>query len=144
MLSADPTAAQDGIGVVEHSGLSGSDGALWSIECDARNGGVERLDSGGRGLVFVADFAEGAKRGGGLIAGNPIHAFDFAYRLSEDVVFADDHAVLLHVNCKNVEPLAGGEAESLALAHRKILDAGVAGKRIAPLLQRFSPRLLPR
>src|SRR6266700_688713 len=85
-----------------------------------------------------------ASRGGGLIAGNPIHAFDFAYRLSEDVVFADDHALLLHVNCKNVERLAGGEAESLALADRKIVNAVVAANHIAALVDDFSPAVLQR
>src|SRR5258708_22820104 len=136
--SADPAAAEDDVAVVENSGLAGGDGALRGVECDARDGGAERLDCGGRGLVLVANFREGAKRGGRLIAGNPIDAFDFACRLSEDIVFADDDAVLLRINREDVEGLAGGEAQALALADRKILNAVVAADHVPALVNHFS------
>src|SRR5258708_5987968 len=136
--SADPAAAEDDVAVVENSGLAGGDRALWGIEHDARDGGTERLDCGGRGLVLVADFGEGAKRGGRLTAGNPIDAFDFAYRLPEDIVFADDDAALLRINRENVEGLAGGKAEALALADRKIVNAVVAADHVAVLVDDFS------
>src|SRR5260370_6410170 len=136
--SADPAAAEDDVAVVENSGLAGGDGALRGIECDARDGDAERLDGGGRGLVLVADFCEGAKRGRRLIARNPIHAFNFTYRLSEDIVFADDDAVLLRINREDVERLAGGEAQALALADCKIVKAAVAGDHRARLVGDFS------
>src|SRR5882724_2205850 len=119
--SADPGAAEDRVAVVEDGGLAGGDGALRGIEGDARGCGVERLDGGGRGLVLVADFGERANRGGRLLAGKPIHAFDFADRLAEDLVFADDDAILLRIDCENVERLAGGETEALALADGEIV-----------------------
>src|SRR5258708_25092915 len=142
--SADPAAAEDDVAVVENSGLAGGDGALRGVERGARDGNVERLDCGGRGLVLVANFREGAKRGGRLIAGNPIDAFNFACRLSEDIVFADDDAVLLRINREDVERLAGGEAEALALADRKIVNAVVAADRIAVLVYGFSLSVVQR
>src|SRR6267142_1554884 len=116
MASADPTAAEDDVAVVENSGLARGDGALRGVERHARDGGVERLDCGGRRFVLVADFGEGAKRGGWLLAGNPIDAFDFAHCLSQDIVFADDDAVFLRINREDVQGLSGGETEALVAA----------------------------
>src|SRR5260370_4945635 len=129
--SADPAAAEDDVAVVENSGLAGGDGALRGVERDARDGNVERLDGGGRGLVLVADFGEGAKRGGRLFARNPIHSFDFADGLPEDIVFADDDAVLLRINREDVEKLVPGQAEALSLADRKIVNPVVASRHAA-------------
>src|SRR6266852_8565423 len=106
--SADPAAAEDDVAVVENGGLAGGDGAWWSVESDARSGGVERLDGGGRGFVLVADFYEHAQGGGGRLAGNPVQAFNFADRLSEEIVFADDHAVPSPVDRETLARLAAG------------------------------------
>src|SRR5260370_40446850 len=100
--SADAGAAEDDVAVVEDSGLAGGDGALWSVESDARGGGVERLDGGERGFVLVADFFEHAQGGGGRLAGNPDPAFNFASRRCEENIFADDHAVPVWGDRKNV------------------------------------------
>lgn len=64
--SADPAAAEHDVTVVEYSGLAWSDGTLWRVERNARDGGVEWLDIGGRGFVLVANLGEGAKRAGRL------------------------------------------------------------------------------
>src|SRR5712692_6238452 len=143
-MLADPAAAEDDVAVVENRGLAGSDGALRRVEPDAREGGVQRLDGGGRGRVLVADFGEGAKRRGRLIARNPIHAFDFAYCLSENIVFANHHAVLLRINRKNIERLASGEAETLALSDGKMVDAIVAADHVAVLVDDFAFAILQR
>src|SRR5258708_23829013 len=140
--SADPAADEDVVAVVENSGLAGSDGALRGVEGDARDSGAERLDRGGCRFVLVADFGEGAKRSGRLFAGNPIDAFDFAHCLSQDIVFADDDAVLLRINRENVKGLAGGETEALALADRKIVNAVVAADYVTLLVDDFSLAIL--
>src|SRR6266852_5277203 len=142
--SADPAAAEDDVAVVENGGLAGGDGAWWSVESDARSGGVERLDGGGRGFVLVADFYEHAQGGGGRLAGNPVQAFDFADCLSEDIVFADDHAVLFRINQENVEGFAGSEAQALALADGEIVNAVVAADHFAILAYDFAFTILQR
>src|SRR5258708_35879927 len=74
--SADPAAAEDDVAVVENSGLAGGDGALRGVECDARDGGAERLDcGGGRGRVVSAILA-GAERGGRDFVGKAKRALD--------------------------------------------------------------------
>ena len=88
--------------------------------------------------MLVADFGEGANRGAGLLAGNPIHAVDFAYCLSENVVFADDDAVLLRVNGEDVEGLAGSKTEAFALTDGKILNAVVTSDQLAALAYDFT------
>src|SRR5260370_33837661 len=98
LRSAEPAAAEDEVAVVEYGGLAGGDGALRGVERHARDGGIERLDCGRRRFVLVADFGEGTERGGLRLVGNPIHAFDFAHCLSENIVFADEDAVLLRIN----------------------------------------------
>jgi len=128
--------------VVENSGLARGDGALRGVERHARDGGVERLDCGGRRFVLVADFGEDAKRGGWLLAGNPIDAFDFAHCLSQDIVFADDDAVFLRINREDVQGLSGGETEALALADRKIVNAVVAADYVAALVDDFTLAIL--
>src|SRR5260370_38971541 len=101
--SADAGAAEDDVAVVEDSGLAGGDGALWSVESDARGGGVERLDGGERGFVLVADFYEHAQGGGGGLAGNPVQAFNLAGCLSEGLALPDRHAVLFRVDRGDIE-----------------------------------------
>jgi hypothetical protein len=76
---SDPGAAEDDVAVVEHGSLAGRDSTLWSAKRYACGSGAERLDGGGRGFMLVADFGEGAQWRGRRFAGNPIHAFDFAY-----------------------------------------------------------------
>ncbi len=58
--------------------------------------------------------------------------------LSEDIVFADDHAVLFRIDRENIEGLAGREAEALALADGKIVDAVVAADYFAIFVDDFS------
>ena len=108
------------------------------VEGDTRAAGIERLDAGWGGLVLVADFGEGANRGAWLLAGNPIHAFDFAYCLSENIVLADDDAVLLRVDEEDVEGLAGSKAEAFALTDGKILNAAVTSDQLAALAYDFT------
>ena len=94
--------------------------------------------------MLVADFREPAKRTGRLIAGNPIHAFDFTDSLAKDIVLADYDAVLMRINRENIKRLAGGETETLALADRKIMDAIVMADDIAAFIDDFSLRALQR
>src|SRR5258706_4401095 len=69
MASADPTAAEDDVAVVENSGLARGDGALRGVERHARDGGVERLDcGGGRGVRLGGCFGSGERGGGGVLA----------------------------------------------------------------------------
>src|SRR5882762_8235936 len=142
--SAEPAAAEDEVAFVENGSLAWRNGALRRVERDLRRGGVERHDGSGRGLVLVADFGERAKLGGGVFAGNPIHACDLACRLSEDIVFADHDAIFLRIDRENVKRLAGGEAEALALADRKIVNAVVAANHVAVLADDFAFSILQR
>ena len=98
LASADPAAAEDDVAVVEDGGLAGSDGALRGVKDYARGGSVTRFDGRGSGFVLVADLGVRSKRAGRLSAGNPIHTFDFTGGLSENVVFADDDAILFRIN----------------------------------------------
>src|SRR5260370_5417409 len=102
------------------------------------------MDGGGRGFVLEADFDERAKRARWLLAGEPVYAFDFTNCLSEDIVFADDDTVLFRLDRENVEGLAGGEAQALALADRKIVDAIVTADHVAVFVDDFSLCVLQR
>jgi len=127
--STDPAAAEDDVAVVEDGGLAGGDGALGRVEGDARSGGVQRLDGGRGGFVLMADFGEGAKRTGRLIAGNPVQGLQFR-SLSFGGTSSSPTTTRFFgcINRENVERLAGGKAEALALADSEIVNAVVGGR----------------
>src|SRR6266700_2724369 len=142
--SADPAAAEDDFTIVEDGRLAGRDGALGRIESNARAIFRNSFRGGGRGRVLVADFYEGANRSGRLFARDPIHVFNFKCRGTQKVVFANNDAVLLWIDGENVERLAGGEAEALTLANRKVVNAIVAADHVAGFVDDFAFRTLQR
>src|SRR5204863_7242600 len=141
---ADPGAAENDFAVIENGGLARCDGALRRVERNARNPGFQRFDGRGSGLVLVADFGERANSAGRLIAGNPIHAFDFANCLAKNIVFANHDAVFLRIDGENVERLAGGETKALALADRKIVNAVVTADHVTVFVDDFALAVMQR
>src|SRR5205807_1263115 len=125
-------------------GVAGSNRALRRVERNARNPGFQRLDDSRCRLVLVTDFGERANSVGRLIAGNPIYAFDFTNCLAKNIVFANNDAVLLRINRENVERLAGGEAQALALADCKIVHAIMTANYVTVFVDDFAVFILQR
>src|SRR5258708_4172669 len=142
--SADPAAADGDFTIVEDGRLAGRDGTLGRIESNARAIFRNSFHGGGRGFVLVADFHEGANRGGRLFARDPIHIFNFKCRGTQRVVFANNDAVLLWIDGENVERFSGGETEALALANRKVVNAVVSADYAATFVDDFAFRILQR
>ena len=81
--------------------------------------------------MFVANFYRGADWLRRFGNGNPVDGFDFKGSGSKGVVVADEDAIGFRFDGEDVERLAGGEAEALALADSEIVNAIVAAEDFA-------------
>src|SRR2546429_4972729 len=72
---------------------------------------------------------------------NPIQAFDFEAPPAKGFVLADNDAIRLRINRENIERLAGGESEALALADGEIVNAVVAANHLAIFVDNLASRL---
>src|SRR5712692_8540209 len=112
IVLADPAAAQHAVAIVKDCALTRSDGALRRVEGDAGTGRVQGRDGGIRGDVLVADF----------------------YHRAQRFVVSDHHAIVLAIDGKHIERLAGGKSQALALPDRELVHSVVPADHDAVLV----------
>jgi hypothetical protein len=133
----DPAAADDLVPAVEDGGLAGSDGALRLVEesVDAIVA-VGPQCSPGR-FMAMANLDLHAEFVGETFDGNPVEAVGVEFASEEFFVRADDDAVRVGVDGKDVArgSVSGDrgrrDVEALALADGEVVNAGVLAEEFA-------------
>src|SRR5260370_25001663 len=125
MVLADPAAAHHAVAIVKDCALTRSDGALRRVEGHAGTGRVQQRDGGIRGDVLVADFYRRAQRFVRGLVRDPVYVLHFARRAAQRLVVSDHHAIVLAIDGKHIQRLAGGKPHALALPDRACVHSVV-------------------
>src|SRR5215467_3311387 len=135
---ADPAAGEDSVVLVDDGGLARCYGTLRRIEGDSGPHTGQGFDRGSSGFVSVPDFYRGADRCRGFGDADPVYGFDLEHAGAQGVFFADYDAIGFTFDGENVERLARGEAEALALPYGEIVNAVVAAENFARCRDQFA------
>src|ERR1035437_89139 len=128
----DPAAAQHDLAIVENSTLSRGNGPLRVVETHLDAVAIARArERGGCGGVLVADLDLGPQGSSRSHSGdrNPVYLLGHKARALQIVIVADGDALAVWIGGNHVEGFAGGDAQPLALPHRKMVNALVASER---------------
>ena len=122
---SNPAATDHDSAIVEHCGLAGGNGPLGLVEGDEDFVVSGSLDQGWRGLVAMTNLHRYPHRLSKVIDRDQVHAAGAQVTLVK-MIFPADHDLLVRAaDLNHVERRSRSHAESLTLAHREIVDAGV-------------------
>src|SRR5262245_36966206 len=121
----DNSPSQHAIALIPHHGLARRDGALGFGEHDLGSVALDHPDGGERRFVIVADLGPDGDARLGRGAGDEVDAPGEEGRALHARRGANAHRSRIGIEVGDVEEVAGGESQTLALPDREVGDAGV-------------------
>src|SRR6185312_4857927 len=138
---SDPAAAYDRISVVEHRSLAGRDRPLELVEDDRNIILAVGLNGSRRGLVAMTDFCSDTHRLRQPLHGDPVQLMN-PHRLGVKLFpAANDHLASIAADLQNVQRRSGRNAQALALANRKVMNAMVRSDYLARRSHQLAGRI---